>query len=61
MSDFKELELGPHCNAVVLAWLKEESECFPVAEWGMRGEGWGQTSSDSTVAGCCGCENVSEG
>lgn len=28
---------------------------------GMRGEGWGQTSSDSTVAGCCDCENVAEG
>lgn len=28
---------------------------------GMRGEGWGQTSSGSTVAGCCDCENVAEG
>lgn len=27
----------------------------------MRGEGWRQTSSNSTVAGCCDGENVAEG
>lgn len=38
MSNFKEHQLGLHCNAVVLAWLKEEVECFPVGEreWGLK-------------------------